>query len=1268
MLVTMALDRWKLRALLCVLVIVPFAGALSGYNIIYIGQRDQVQGQDWHYNSLREFFANRGVDNFTSIVLLDDSTHLDTTLLLTNVHDVSISGNGSNGTRVCCHGNASGLVFRWASNIEISGVSFLNCGSIQESTSTDFRDTSRSATLKLKSALYFHYCTNISITSATFEDNRGIGVVIYDSSGTVAIGDCHFRGNKISPDDSEAFGGGGGVHIEITSCPVGFASTCNTSQNGVDVDNSIYQIRNCTFTENNATTLLVDVSSYSFLRDDRHQGLGRGGGVYAGIGRSASNVTITISGCNFTRNSAAFGGGIFAAIKKHARENNLIVEDCNIINNCANESGGGLYMVYASSSVEMQGMRNNLYNVAGVTFRNNSAKYYGGMSFVNVFKGTGRNNNLRITGCEWTENRAEYGSALGIAAHSSISYENLSIELDSCYFSKNRIVPIEHRFDNVAHSHHKKAAMSVSFERVTFKGHTVFEGNVDSALWAQTSTIRFLSSTVANFTNNSGYHGGAIGLVSNSIMLVNNNSIFYFQNNSAVGFGGAMFLEVYDEQNPYSMADVLCPLQFEGEYLQQEANVSFHFINNTAGISGNSIYFTTLDSCVYLCTRNTSAEMTVHNVFKCIGEYDSNETSEFGTFNYEFLVENLDNGTLPAIPGKQFNLSMSIVDQLHNVINSVFTAEIAESTDMVIDLCVSGSTMIVYGSPKSSGMLKLFNRGFLHFSVAFNITLLPCPPGYKLDNTTVNSKHVETCVCIDNIQGIYCGLDANQFNAYLIHGYWAGYKSGTSVQSSDSFYTSTCPPKFCFYNETSMSNVKHLIPRVRQEMDDFVCGSRRRGILCGECRPSFSVFFHSPEYSCHPDKLCSVGWLFYIASELLPLTILFVSVIFFNISFTSGTINGFVIFAQTVDSLVIYKIRYDRNSVVNTFTSMYEIVYSFFNLNFFAVDKLSFCLWRGANALDIIALKYATVAFAIVLVAVTILVMKRCRVTLKLPTRFARDGAVTHGLSAFLILCYVQCAQVSMRLLLSSRLYGTMHASSKFHLYYYGKITIFSREHLPYAVPAVLCLALIVFPPPIILLWHPLGKHLLSLCGLGESFFVRAIDKVLLVNKLMPLIDSFQSCFKDNCRFFAGLHFIYRLSLFAALLFGHGTQFYVWVLVHNAFMLLAHAALQPYRRKLHNVIDSLLFTNLLFINLLTLYIDMKLVGYDSNFKQYALTASIFRLLFIFSPLICAFGCLLFFVALYFRQNMSKQTEDADLDISYRVLRLDSEIPLRELKH
>jgi hypothetical protein len=371
------------------------------------------------------------------------------------------------------------------------------------------------------------------------------------------------------------------------------------------------------------------------------------------------------------------------------------------------------------------------------------------------------------------------------------------------------------------------------------------------------------------------------------------------------------------------------------------------------------------------------------------------------------------------------------------------------------------------------------------------------------------------------------------------------------------------------------------------------------------------------------------------------------SVMLFNISFTSGSISGFVLFAQTVDSMKIYTTRrYDHGLVFHIFTSIYEVVYGFFNLNFFGIDSLSYCLLKSTNALDIIAIKYVTIAYSVVLIAATVLVMNRCVVAWKYRTS-------AHGLSAFLILCYAQCTQESIRLLLVTQLYGT-NASQR-HVYYNGEITMFSLAHLPYAVPALFCLLLIVIPPPVILLWQPLGRHLLSRCGLGESVFVQVVDKVLLVNKLKPVLDSFQSCFKDNRRYFAGLHFVYRLALCVALLVG--SQFHIVALVHSAVMLLLHAILQPYKKGVHNMLNSFFFSILLFSAVISLSINTKLMSHDGNVEHYIMICSVFRLLLLYVPILCIIGYCVFYMTLYLWQKRPKKaTIDVIPDISYRRIR------------
>ena len=130
------------------------------------------------------------------------------------------------------------------------------------------------------------------------------------------------------------------------------------------------------------------------------------------------------------------------------------------------------------------------------------------------------------------------------------------------------------------------------------------------------------------------------------------------------------------------------------------------------------------------------------------------------------------------------------------------------------------------------------------------------------------------------------------------------------------------------------------------------------GTLCGSCRPNYTVHYHSPDFLCKPvDKsLCKLGWFFYILSELVPVTAVFITVLILNISFTSGAVNGFILFCQLIDSLDV-----DATGIITlTFpqaigrtitypTQVYQVIYGFFNLDFFNSEPLSFYLWNGAQ-------------------------------------------------------------------------------------------------------------------------------------------------------------------------------------------------------------------------------------------------------------------------------------------------------------------------------
>ena len=148
------------------------------------------------------------------------------------------------------------------------------------------------------------------------------------------------------------------------------------------------------------------------------------------------------------------------------------------------------------------------------------------------------------------------------------------------------------------------------------------------------------------------------------------------------------------------------------------------------------------------------------------------------------------------------------------------------------------------------------------------------------------------------------------------------------------------------------------LPRNISQLDEAICSKSRTGVLCGDCRPGYTTNFHSPNFHCKlaDPTLCQIGWLFYILSELVPVTVVFITVLVLNISFTSGAINGFIFFAQLLDTLngdAFGIITY--LPAISILSQGYQVIYGFFNLDFFNIDALSFCLWSNTTALDMLA-------------------------------------------------------------------------------------------------------------------------------------------------------------------------------------------------------------------------------------------------------------------------------------------------------------------------
>ena len=247
------------------------------------------------------------------------------------------------------------------------------------------------------------------------------------------------------------------------------------------------------------------------------------------------------------------------------------------------------------------------------------------------------------------------------------------------------------------------------------------------------------------------------------------------------------------------------------------------------------------------------------------------------------------------IPGIEYHLPLTVQDESGaNLTGLVYEASLKNSHPNVsIDPAfyqVSNNTIVMMGAPNDTADLSLQASGS-DVVLSFNVSFASCQPGYVFNGSR--------CVCgvADSLGLVGCDPGVK-----IRHGYWIGFCSDTSQTM---LCTTFCPPGFCSYHRMSPSEDFHPLPLNASLLDNYICGPKRTGRLCGKCVSNHSVYYHSEKYDCGKERLCYLGLLFYLISEVVPLLFLFLTILYLNISFTDGNINCFVLYAQVLDFLSV---------------------------------------------------------------------------------------------------------------------------------------------------------------------------------------------------------------------------------------------------------------------------------------------------------------------------------------------------------------------------
>ena len=1143
---------------------------------------------------------------------------------IANKTNVSLYGVGHHTlTAVQCQQvrNVDGSGFRFTNitQLRIMNISFLGCGAIHEG-STIFHGNK---TMQFLASLYIYNSINVQINNIRIKDGNGTGLAVIDTTGYVEVAYSLFKNNSIKGKSS--FSGGRGMYVDFTYCPPGTVTGCeNLKRNN---KNSMYMLSNNTFMANTASLVTTWHHTPLQYRAQKRvfQEVGFGGGLTIYIRADASGNNITIRNCNFLANKAILGGGLLVSFHDAPSNNSVVVRNCIFGKNVAKKGGGGIdvgFLIFGDHPTSPHTASRNFIIVSHCNVVGNVAEYGGGTKvFSTKSLHSSLNNRILFEKCQWEENEARFGSAVEISPHTwdIIAVGHLPhLEFMDCNFSSNFRLEIKIEEKLSANYTWGKGIILTSSIPILFSGKILFQSGNSSALYASSSCIEFASGSIVEFRNNTGYEGAAVALMGFSALHVQDNSKFLFLNNTAISRGGAISYRSNNKLDFVSSRS--CFIQYVGTTKSvEERNITFRFQNNKVSINkeayGQTIYATTILPCVRGCSGREGKE-SIHGL-NCIGTFKfiNERAHEISTSGARFVVQrSYVQQPIGVIPGQEIEFEFQILDDLNKETFDSYHVLLEESCNsqgcVRLDPTyryITDKTVRLYGDPGERAHIHLGNTGFREITISFEIKMEQCPPGYV---TQMNAKQKGTeCVCSANTPNkTYMGIEhcnENELRAYMKHGYWFGYDG--KVETEESLKSGYCPRGFCFGKRSELFDYSQSS---NTSLSQFVCSEHRQSKLCGSCIANHSHFFHSANYKCFANKYCGVGPIFYLMSEIVPVSILFVTVIFFNVRLTSGAVNGFIFFVQFIDTMLI-----DANGfipfhpIIDILTSTYLFLYRMFNLNFFTLDQLSFCLWKGANTLDVLAIKYVTITYSLSLVFATALLMKVCNITHLKRSKLSLlggsvKGTVIHGFSTFFVMCYSQCAKVTLFLLTPSLIYSVgppnNHNTTRV-VFYAGDYLYFHSSHLKYAIPALIILIVLILIPPMLLLVYPLCYRIFALLGIEEARCVQVICKVAPLEKMKPLFDSFQSCYKDKYRFFAGLYFLYRLvSLITFLALDSRTKFYIALEIQLIVMLTLQATTYAYRKRWHNILDTLLFADLAIINALTM-LNYKLAQSDNFF-------------------------------------------------------------------
>lgn len=1020
---------------------------------------------------------------------------------------------------ITCEPDAN-LAFFFSENITLQGLKLLNCGGWQDSASSSRNPN----VVKFRTAVHFDYCRNIWMRNVEISGSIGRAANFYEIGGVLEVTHCVFENNTAGTDavfipqstdirESDQKGirytiSGGGIFLSLNKFSRNRPTNVTRAEHETYIHGNKYAFTNCSFIRNELTG--EPVSSYTF-QETFDRPFSRGGGLGIFFVGDASNSSVLIQNCTFLANKAQWGGGLQVEFADNSSRNVLKVENSVFERNVGYSAGGGARvgnMLTRGASLPMNEVR-----FVDSVFRANSGGWGGGMSvygtsiFCKCKHQFNSKNIFSFHSCRWLGNKANVGSAIAAFLFNQnrdhIGPEvPFHVEFNQSQVENNEVIIRE---KNVRIGEGAIYSVDVS---IVFRGNTTIANNTLTALALDGGTVELHDDV--EFVGNRGFRGGAVAMYGHSQIILMKKSRLFFKCNTCSDKGGAMFIEATGSPQISYGAETgkdpnACFFAYEdsrSDFDLWDTQVVFQDNQAPDDSSGHSVFATSLKNCHKPGETRVKNSVLNWNFIRFITTSWSDKMNSTGlnrnhseiATNPIDIIYNMEDWNVS--PSEIFNPTVQLRDEKNNSVRGIINVSVTVNStkgddSSSIHLQTPSSLFLADGNIsrlKLGGdvgrqftvVLRHVGRQILH-KVIHVASLERCNPGFYLKDGN--------CVCQEQSDG-FSRCDTNGKTVYLKRGFWAGMDR--MVDGNFSIYP--CPHNFCNCPQARNSESTTLIAKdecvfIAEEM----CrGNRDPGsILCGKCKPGFSVVLG--QTNCFE---CSGKYGYLVVIPILVV------------------IFGLVMLTMVLD---VDAVTGSLNGCLYSYQVMWQIVGERFvfrdHFMFFIISLFNFRVRIGTHFCFLPYMDYADKLFielcnpVLALLAVVIL----AKLVGKYPNWcFSRRvRAPFRAICTISVLCYTGITLACLRIL------HPVVIGDKTVLFISGSTEFFRGKHAAYGSIAVLFIVFFVVPFPLILMFRP--------------FFTRILKPVFNLNRLKPIFDVLQSCFKDQHRWFAAFYFVCRL-------------------------------------------------------------------------------------------------------------------------------------------